>query len=709
MWFAVSSGLTSNHASLHAFRGPNPTKELGVADGTPVALSAAAMPSGGNERRSRSQRWFAVATEVSPAKTTADHATATVIDPRTLPFGHLHVRPAPPASPGPPRRRRHASAPIEGGERYELGALIGRGGMGEVFAAYDAQLGREVAIKRLHPDKLTPSSLARFLREARIQGWLDHPAIPSVYDLGRDDQGRPFFAMKRLSGVTLDEILAARETNADRAALPQFTEQALLRAFVEICLAIEFAHTRGVLHRDLKPANMLLGEFGEVYVFDWGVARIIDELAPATDPTRPTLDQVTNTAGVLGTPGYMSPEQVCGGELDGRADVYALGCVLFEILVGRRVHPSGLAGMTSALAGVTASPSKYRDDLAPELDDLCRRATAADRGDRISSARALGEGVQRYLDGDRDLALRRRLARAHLDMAQRASEEATHAMRSGGLRRSPNEVGITGEACLDFAATSIAMREAGRALALDPSLPGAAELVGRLMLQPAPRTPATVAAEFEDAELPEQLRMAKVSIATYAGYACVAPLLLAFGIRDAPYLCALVAIALGNIAIASVTLVQRRPAPRIVVALGHAAMVGLIARMFTPLFIAPGITALTLMAYAQHAATRRRDLASGSALAIAAVLGVWGAEALGWISATTVIDGGVIRLAPPLEGVAGFPIVPALCCYSILLVAVATEFAYSVARRGRDARRGLHVQAWHLRQLVSLDAPPRRG
>ncbi len=634
----------------------------------------------------------------------ADPATAAAIDERTLPYGRLNVRPV---HDGPPRRRRHASAPIEGGERYELGALIGRGGMGEVFTAYDAQLGREVAIKRLHPDNITPTSLARFLREARIQGWLDHPAIPSVYDLGRDDQGRPFFAMKRLSGITLDEILAARETEAGAdhgALLSRFSEQQLLRAFVEICLAIEFAHTRGVLHRDLKPANMLLGEFGEVYVFDWGVARVLDEIVPASDATRPTLEQVANTAGVLGTPGYMSPEQVCGDDLDGRADVYALGCVLFEILVGRRVHPSGLAGMTSALAGVTASPSTYRENLAPELDELCRRATAVDRNERIASARALGEAVQRYLDGDRDVALRRKLARTHLETARRASDEAAHAMRSGSLLRSSS---VAGEENLGFAATSVAMREAGRALALDPSLPGAAELVGRLMIQPAPRTPAVVAAEFEDSELPEQLRMAKVSIATYAGYACVAPLLFAFGIRDAPYLCALVAIAIGNIAIASITLVQRRAAPRIAVAIGHAAMLGLIARMFTPLFIAPGVTALMLMAYAQHPATRRRDLMGGGGIAIAAVLGVWGAEAIGWISATTIVDGGVIQLRPPLDGVAQFPIVPALCCYSILLVAVAAEFAYSVARRGRDARRDLHVQAWHLRQLVSLDEPPR--
>jgi hypothetical protein len=198
-------------------------------------------------------------------------------------------------------------------------------------------------------------------------------------------------------------------------------------------------------------------------------------------------------------------------------------------------------------------------------------------------------------------------------------------------------------------------------------------------------------------------------VGTYAGYVCLAPLLLAFGIRDAPYLCALVAIAIGNIAIAGYTLTRGSSAPRIVIAIGHAAMVGLIARMFTPLFLAPGVAALTIMAFAQHPATRRRELLSGSVLAAATVLAVWGAEACGWLSSTTVVDHGVLQLRPPLDGIAQFPIIPALCCYAVLLVAVAAEFAYSVARHGRDAQRELHVQAWHLRQLVSLDGPPRRG
>jgi serine/threonine-protein kinase len=269
----------------------------------------------------------------------------------------------------PQRRKRRASAPLAVGERYELGAPIGRGGMGEVLSAYDAQIGREVAIKRLQPDRTTPGALARFLREARIQGRLDHPAIPPVYELAEDDHGNPFFAMKKLSGVTLSEILHSPEVRE------RFPLQRLLRAFVEICLAIEFAHSRGIIHRDLKPSNMLLGEFGEVYVLDWGVARVLDETDPR-EADGPHFGEVTVAGTTLGTPGYMSPEQVRGErDLDARADVYALGCVLYEIVSGRRLHPPGLAGMKSALVDRPARPSTYRDDIAPELDELCRLAT----------------------------------------------------------------------------------------------------------------------------------------------------------------------------------------------------------------------------------------------------------------------------------------------------------------------------------------------
>ena len=147
---------------------------------------------------------------------------------------------------------------------YVLGETIGRGGMGAVIAAQDLRIGREVAVKRMATMTPDGEQVARFLREARIQARLEHPAIVPVHELSVDELGRPFFTMKRIAGQTLGERLADR--------VPQ---NRLLRVFVDVCRAIEFAHARGVVHRDLKPSNIMLGDYGETYVIDWGIARVL--------------------------------------------------------------------------------------------------------------------------------------------------------------------------------------------------------------------------------------------------------------------------------------------------------------------------------------------------------------------------------------------------------------------------------------------------
>ncbi|MBL9019023.1 MAG: serine/threonine protein kinase, partial [Myxococcales bacterium] len=168
---------------------------------------------------------------------------------------------------------------------YTLGDLLGRGGMGEVVNAHDQRIGRDVALKRLTAEAPGATEVNRFLREARIQARLDHPAIPPVYELGTDEQQRPFFTMKRLAGRTLREMI-----NTEQPA-----SQRLLRALAEVCLAVEFAHQHGVVHRDLKPSNIMLGDFGEVYVLDWGLARVLDD-APAEVVTR-DLDSLDGSPG----------------------------------------------------------------------------------------------------------------------------------------------------------------------------------------------------------------------------------------------------------------------------------------------------------------------------------------------------------------------------------------------------------------------------
>src|SRR5262245_50033275 len=230
--------------------------------------------------------------------------------------------------------------------------------MGEILGAIDDQIGREVAVKRM---KRAPSERAqsRFFREACIQGRLDHPAIVPVHELGVDHDGRPFFTMKKLTGTTLSDKLLDDEPHLR-----------LLRAFVDVCLAVEFAHSRGVIHRDLKPANIVLGDYGEVYVLDWGIAKLVDD------------EEHTGVGATIGTPGYMSPEQISNAaDVDERADVYALGCMLFEILAGEPLHPRGDDGIASALVGCDARPSLRAPsfDIPPELDALCVAATERDR------------------------------------------------------------------------------------------------------------------------------------------------------------------------------------------------------------------------------------------------------------------------------------------------------------------------------------------
>jgi serine/threonine-protein kinase len=250
----------------------------------------------------------------------------------------------------------------------------------------------------------------------------------------------------------------------------------------------------------------MLGDFGEVYVLDWGVAKIVgEEDGDFSDIGSGSGQHATRAGTAIGTPGYMAPEQVRGQkDVDGRADVYTLGCLLFEILADEPLHPRGNAGMTAALGAPDARPSLRAPDrdIPPELDELCVRATASDREHRIQTARELGERIERYLDGDRDLALRRALARDHLTKGRAA-------FAAGGNDEDRR----------------IAMREAAAALALDPQLAGAAELVGRLMLEPPQETPAEVAEAMAADDVRDARVVARAGVLAVIGALLLIPAL----------------------------------------------------------------------------------------------------------------------------------------------------------------------------------------
>jgi serine/threonine protein kinase len=267
-------------------------------------------------------------------------------------------------------------------DRYEVTAEIGRGGMGTVYAAFDHALGREVAIKI--GNALPSTELqARLTREARVIARLEHPGIVPVHDFGVLADGRPFYVMKRLHGRTLQECL--------EQALP-LPER--LRIFERVCEAVSCAHAHGIIHRDLKPQNVMVGEFGEVMVMDWGVARLLD------DPVEPSLPRIgrasdppphaTDGATVLGTPGFMAPEQATASAIDRRADVYALGAMLFTVLAGRppSADPAAAVQELNRVSGLEAT-----------LKSICRCALAAMPEDRYPSVERLAEDVARYRQG----------------------------------------------------------------------------------------------------------------------------------------------------------------------------------------------------------------------------------------------------------------------------------------------------------------------
>ncbi len=557
----------------------------------------------------------------------------------------------------PHARSRRASAPLVTGERYEIGETIGRGGMGEVCSAYDAQIGREVAIKRIHAEQPSLSQLARFLREARIQGRLQHPAIPPVHELAADARGRPYFVMKKLAGVTLAEVLR------DPQAHPGFTRQRLLRAFVDVCQAIELAHENRIVHRDLKPSNVLLGERGEVYVIDWGIAHELDLPDPAKGVT-------------LGTPGYMSPEQQrSDGEIDARADVYALGCVLYEILTGHPLHPRG---SVQTPATEVARPT---DELPPELEAAYRAATTPDAAARLGSVRELAAAVQRYVDGDRDLERRRVLAEGHVAAAQAALD-------------APGD---------DETRRQLAMREAGRALALDPTLHGAAELVGRLMLQPPAVTPKAVTEELAALDLAADRRQLRlVATLSLLNIAWI-PALILLGIRDVPYLTAFGIAAVLNSAGQLAALKSDRVLRKggwLAIVFEMANLV-LLARMFTPFLLAPGLAAVSLMSFALSSQAReRRVIVTCAVLSIAAVIGTYLAEVAGLVSRTTWSHGDTLMLRCPLDGADRFPGMAAMCLFAVMLIASAASIANAVSRNNHRSREQLQVQSWQLRQLL---------
>jgi len=308
-------------------------------------------------------------------------------------------------SPSPERRDR------PGDPRYARMSLYASGGMGSVWRAHDSHIGRDVALKELLVEVQPGSPVAvRFLREARITGQLEHPGIVPVYELDEDPEtGRPFYIMRFVRGRTLTEVVrefhAARKAGAD----DPLGLVALLTAFVSTCNTIAYAHSRGVIHRDLKGENIILGDFGEVIVLDWGLAKRLDgpeEDETPLDDADLSLDAGQTVMGqVMGTPAYMAPEQAEGRlDLLGTCtDIFGLGAILYEILTGGPPFTgrTTIEALHSALRGEILPPRVHWPEVSPALDATCLKALARAPTERHMTAAELSLEIQGWQDAQR--------------------------------------------------------------------------------------------------------------------------------------------------------------------------------------------------------------------------------------------------------------------------------------------------------------------
>jgi len=293
-------------------------------------------------------------------------------------------------------------------DRLAVDGRLAAGGMGTIEKVVDLPLDRKVARKVIHSNLSTDSDIVRrFVREARITGRLDHPNIVPIHDVGLDSEGRLFFTMKLVTGENLEAIVR----KLPDGALPTETLYELLDAVTRVCDALALAHVRGVLHCDVKPANVMVGAFGQVYLMDWGIARVLGEDeetdAEAVDAQRMKGDGTQTEDAVLGSPAFMSPEQAWGkrSELSVVTDVYAVGALIYFFLSRRPPH--GAKSVVAALYNAQhEDPPALPDDVPPELARIVTRALSRAPEARHPSVLALKQDILRFMRGGAEFPTR---------------------------------------------------------------------------------------------------------------------------------------------------------------------------------------------------------------------------------------------------------------------------------------------------------------
>jgi serine/threonine-protein kinase len=571
-------------------------------------------------------------------------------------------------------------------DRYERRTLLGEGGMGEIHLCKDRRLGREIAMKLLR-HRVTEKPLEhRFLREAYVQGQLEHPSIVPVYDVGRTSDGSAYFTMKRVHGLTLEQIIRGLK-DKDPSIVQRYSRRKLLTAFSNVCLTIDFVHARGVLHRDLKPANLILGDFGEVYVLDWGVAKVLASHDLSSDTPFPT--HTTAMGALVGTPGYMAPEQVTQtlGEVTGACDIYALGAILYEILTLEPLNQRKtlLGTMMVTVAGGTAPSVRAPDlDIAPELDAITVKATARLAADRFTSGRELSEAIERFLDGDLDLEKRREASTELTETAVKALERAT-----------------SGPAECEHEHRAEAMQRCARALALDPSNQRALKSMVELILKPPRILPPEAQAELARLRAEAQRAAGHAATRGALGFLIVLCTLLGMGIVSVP-LAAALGVALVGLCMTG--LYDSRTATPgwrgrfSVIAFGLIALT-IATRIAGPFLLAPACVTALVVPVSMTSPRRQWNLILGLGLATMIVPALL--EIAGVLPESYQFRDGLLCIVPHLIRFPEAPSMIGLGVTAIGVVALTTWVSRQIFAKHIEAEVRLRVHEWYLKTLFT--------
>jgi eukaryotic-like serine/threonine-protein kinase len=606
--------------------------------------------------------------------------------------------------------------------RFEAEEVIAVGGMGQLRRHRDRFLRRDVVAKGVRPD-LRDSAPARLrlLREARIQAGLQHPCIVPVYDVGNVARSDVFFLMAHIGGITLQDVLAGLRAGAGPIAR-RFSRRRLLESFCRVCLAMAYAHERGVVHRDLKPENIMLGEYGEIYVLDWGVAKQREEAEGGVRSAReaalaalPHLhrprgedgdqsgdaddddggEEIQTEAGTaLGTLEYMAPEQyLATRRLDERSDIYALGAILYEILSLSwfREAPTR-AELGRLVRRETTSPLERSpiEGVSAELDSIWRRATATRPADRFQTARDLHDAIIGHLDEEREKLRARDLAMEHARAAALEIADDSAPAEEAEARRGR------------------ALRRLGQALAVDPTLAEALKaLVQDLLVHPAGAS-AEVEEEMRRTERETTARSYGLSAGIYAiwlgllvGGGAV------LGVLDRAMMLLMGGV-VSALLVYNVWLWRRRPSGQrhmlALTLLGFTA-VGMTSTFLGPLVLLPSLATTMFAAFAVTARSDARVRAVTMAASIASVAVPVVLQLTGVVPSSYLFEDGKIVILPRLVALPSQAAHALLGAVAGLTIVLSNLHFARVVHALVSSERSALTQAHRLRQLLPAASP----